>query len=72
MSVIGINLLGKTVQLRQSFFYKELNAEDHPFICKGGFGCDPGALGTKIYGLFPRDGEEAVIHRQDVEKILAD
>lgn len=69
-SVLLEDLKGCTVQLRQSFFKKGLKAKDHPFFCQSGFGCDPNATGSKIFGFFTSDGEECHIRRSDVEKIL--
>lgn len=39
--------------------------EDQLFIAVSGFGCRPEARGTKVYGAFLSDGEEAQFLRQD-------
>lgn len=70
ISPAGVDLAGKTVILHQSFFKKGLKAEDHPFKCRGGFGCDPQAAGRKVFGIFLSDGEECHIDRSDVAYII--
>jgi hypothetical protein len=71
MSIAGVNLEGKTVLIRKSFFKPEYADGDRRFKCESGFGCDPSGSGTKVYGTFLLDGEEAWVRRSDVESVEA-
>jgi alpha-galactosidase len=71
-NISGVHLAGKTVQLYQSFFRKDLKAEDNLFLCQGGFACHPKAMGRKVFGTFLSDNEEACITRSDVQYIIED
>lgn len=68
--IVGVDLTGKVVQLRQSFFKPGLKAEDHLFRCEGGYGCSPSAMGSKIAGTFTSDGEESIIRREHIEFVV--
>lgn len=50
----------------------KLDIPDRVFFCKSGFGCDPKASGTKIYGSFLTDTEEVFIRRASVERLATD
>jgi hypothetical protein len=67
---LGVDLVGKLVRLRQSFFKPGMNASDWLFRCEGGFGCDPAAMGTKVFGRFVRDGEQCHIRRDQIDAIV--
>ena len=67
---VGIDLVGKLVRLHQSFFRPGMAARDWLFRCSGGFGCNPSAMGTKVFGRFLRDGEECYIRRDQIEVIV--
>jgi len=69
-NVVGIDLKGKTVLVRKSWFAPEYREGDRRFVCSGGFGCNPDAMGTKIFGDFVDDGSHACITRGDIEKVL--
>jgi len=45
--------------LREKYRYEEYQY----FFAQAGFGCDPGKLGTKVFGKFLIDGEETSFHR---------
>ena len=67
----GINIEGKMVVLRTTFFKKELRDTltdvDRLFVAEGGFGCDPNCGGTAVFGYFVKDGENCRISRGDIE-----
>lgn len=50
----------------------KLDIPDRVFFCKVGFGCDPGALGSKIFGSFLTEKEEVHIRRASVERLATD
>lgn len=70
MRLAGVNLNGKVVLVRKSFFKPEYANGDRRFRCDCGFGCDPDSSGTKIFGMFLSDGEQSWIRRSDVEAII--
>lgn len=70
--ILGIHLAGKVVIVRKKFFGKEFQEGDRRFQAQGGFGCNPSARGTAVYGDFLSDGEHARIERGDIEGIAAD
>ncbi len=49
-----------------------LHPEEQLFYAKGGFGCNPNAHGTKIFGQFLWDGEKCHIARADVVGAIRD
>lgn len=51
---------------------RKLDIPDRVFYCKGGFGCNPKAIGTKIFGSFLTDIEEVFIRRHSVERLATD
>jgi hypothetical protein len=71
MSIAGVNLEGKTVLIRKTFFKPEYANGDRRFKCESGFGCDPSGSGTKVYGTFLSDGEETWVRRSDIESVEA-
>lgn len=50
----------------------KLDISDRVFFCKSGFGCDPKASGTKIYGGFLTEKEEVYIRRASVGRLATD
>lgn len=71
--VTGIDLAGKTVILRKNWFNKDLQDrnEEFPFHCRSGNGCDPGKLGTGIFGEFDDEpGNMIKIQRGDVLRVV--
>ena len=70
MNITGVNLEGKTVLVKKSFFKPAYRELDRRFKCSGGFGCDPDAMGRAVFGEFLLDGEHARIERSDVECVL--
>ena len=44
--------------------------EDQLFLARDGFGCDPKAIGRKVFGTFLKDGENAQFQRSDFLGIL--
>ena len=67
-NVVGVELTGKKVIL-SSKYYKGTD-EQRTFLCKDGFGCSPGLLGTAVFGEFMVDGEKARVDRYEIEKVL--
>lgn len=72
MSIVGIDLKGKTVIVRKGYFKPEYQDKDRRFRCEGGFGCNPEAMGTAVFGVFLLDDEQARISRGDVESVIED
>jgi hypothetical protein len=72
----GINLKGKVCIVRKTFFkdelQKTLTLEDQKFLAEGGFGCDPVASGTKVFGTWVKDHTEDWVRRGDVEFVEVD
>jgi hypothetical protein len=68
--IMGVDLKGKTVLVRKSFFKPEYQDKDRRFKCEGGFGCHPDKIGTAVFGIFLLDGEEARISRGDIEGVV--
>ena len=52
-------LVLKPSALKEDYRYEEFQY----FFAQAGFGCDPSKLGTKVFGKFLIDGEEAAFHR---------
>lgn len=67
-SVIGKELVGKRVVLSSERYKGDEAART--FLCKDGFGCYPGTIGSAIFGEFVSDGTSARINRYDIEKVL--
>lgn len=67
--LLGIDLKGKTVLVRKSFFKPEYADKDRRFKCESGFGCSPDLAGRAVFGTFLLDGEEARINRSDIERV---
>jgi hypothetical protein len=66
--ITGVDLVGKTVVVRKSFFSAQYADGDRRFKCEGGFGCGPSSIGRAVFGTF-FDGEDARIDRSDIEGI---
>jgi len=69
---LGIDLIGKTVILKQSYFRSPLVNTEHPFVCESGFGCSEITRGTAIFGYFISDHERTRIDGFDIEKLKED
>ena len=65
-SITGVDLVGKTVVLREAYFAPAYRNVDRRFVCNGGFGCSPTKMGRAVFGTFLADGEEARIDRGDI------
>ena len=52
-------LVLKPSALKESYRHEEFQY----FFAQSGFGCDPSKLGTKVFGKFLIDGEEAAFRR---------
>jgi len=63
----GGDYAGKTLVLHKAFFRPKYQVGDRRFYCTGGFGSKEASLGSKVYGIFLSDGEEAYVGRGDVE-----
>ena len=64
---------GKLLILRATSLKDEYRTPEYQlFLAESGFGCSPTALGTKVYGKFLFDGEEAKFYRMDFVGIIAD
>jgi len=63
-----INLKGKHVIVKTNPELK-LDIADRVFYCKFGFGCDPEASGTKIFGQFITTPEDVHIRRSSVIRL---
>lgn len=46
--------------------------EDSVFFCRFGFGCDPKALGSKVYGYFLTEGKNTCICRTGVIRLASE
>ena len=46
--------------------------KDQLFLAKGGFGCHPDKIGTKVFGYFLKDGENTHFARGDFLGVLKD
>lgn len=69
----GMDYTDKICVIRTDFFKPEYrNAKSQLFKATGGFGCKPENLGTKIFGTFLDDGEEAMVRRHNVLGIATD
>lgn len=68
IDIIEENLQGKHVIIKTKKRLK-LDIPDRVFYCKFGFGCDPKASGSKIFGSFITDPEEVYIRRVSVERL---
>lgn len=66
-----IDLKGKYVIMKTK---PELNLDmtDRIYFCENGFGCNPAASGTKIYGYFVTDPEKVYVRRWDVVRLATD
>jgi len=71
-NILGIELEGKTVILKQSYFRSSLVNTDHPFVCKSGFGCSSRSRGTAIFGYFISDKEQTKIDSFEIERLKED
>lgn len=71
VEISEINLKGKYVVMRTK---PELNLDtiDRVYFCDGGFGCDPHASGTKMYGYFVTDPEKVYMRRTSVERLATE
>lgn len=49
-----------------------LDIIDRVYFYDSGFGCDPDAIGTKIYGHFVTDPERVYMRRYDVVRLATD
>lgn len=49
-----------------------LNIIDCVYFCDSGFGCNPGAIGTKIYGYFVTDPERVYMRRYYAVRLATD
>lgn len=72
-SITGENLEGRILVLNPNALKDEYKTpKDQLFLATGGFGCEPGKIGTKVYGKFMSDGEETSFRRNEFIGILKD
>lgn len=63
----------KIVVLKPEYLKPEYReAKNQLFVAQGGFGCDPGKMGTAVYGYFCIDGEITRVERFDIIGIATD
>ena len=66
-----MDLKGKIVAIRPDCLKDEYkSALDQLFYAEGGFGCDPNAIGRKVYGRFVKDGERAWFMRDEIQGVV--
>lgn len=66
-----MDLKGKIVAIRPDCLKDEYkSALDQLFYAEGGFGCDPNAIGRKVYGRFIKDGERAWFMRDEIQGVV--
>jgi hypothetical protein len=70
MELTMVNFEGKHIIVKETKSHKDI--ADRVFYCKHGFGCDPKASGTKIYGQFMIDPKDVYIRRESVERLATD
>ena len=57
---------GKVLVLRPDYLPEaRLYGDNQFFYARSGFGCEPGKMGSRIFGLFLQDGREASFRRSD-------
>jgi hypothetical protein len=65
-----IDITGKIVIVKAETVqpeYRSLAARR--FRAEGGFGCQPNALGTKVFGTWLDNGEQGYVRRYDIEAL---
>lgn len=63
----NMDYTGRVVAIRPEILKDEYKTpEDQLFYARSGFGCKPDALGTKVFGYFLKDGEEACYRRGEI------
>lgn len=66
-----LDFKGKIVAIRPDCLKDEYkSALDQLFYAEGGFGCDPNAIGRKVYGRFIKDGERAWFMRDEIQGVV--
>ena len=65
-----IELVGMHVIVKATKNRKEI--ADRVYYCKHGFGCNPAASGTKIYGQFMSNQKDVYIRRENVERLATE
>lgn len=64
---------GRVLVIKPSVLKDEYKTPEFQlFIATSGFGCRPDTIGRKVYGFFPKDGEETSFTRQDFIGVLKD
>ena len=71
MDISEIDLKGKYVIMKTKTALN-LDIIDRVYFCDSGFGCDPEASGTKIYGYFVTDPERVYMRRYDAITLASD
>ena len=62
----GMDFTGKIAAIYPEVLKEEYREPEYQlFLCKGGFGCSPTAIGRKIFGEFLYDGEKTHFNRED-------
>lgn len=64
------SIAGKFVYLTPGRIAAGMSPANRVFYAKGGFGCEPDTLGTKVFGRFCVDGSEGYVRRSEVMGIL--
>ena len=70
--ISGQELSGKLVQLKKKFFRSNVDPEKELFVCENGFGCNPEARGSAVFGYFITDNSEFRVERYDIQGIVTE
>ena len=66
-----LDFKGKIVAIRPDCLRDEFKtALDQLFYAEGGFGCDPNAIGRKVYGRFIKAGDKAWFLRDEIQGVV--
>lgn len=65
---LDARLDNKYVVLLRNRYPNAIAEVDRVFLCQSGFGCNPAASGTKVYGEFITDGEGCHVSGYEVER----
>lgn len=68
----GAQLKGRVLVFKPSALIESYRQKDRRFLAQGGFGCNPSAMGTAVYGVCLEDGEKARWERYHFMGFAAD
>jgi hypothetical protein len=68
------DLTGRTVVMREQAMLEQYRGDPTwlVFECDGGFGCKPGAGGTKVFGVYVRDGYRTYVRRRNIARFATE